>query len=1016
MKKLLSIFAFAAVLFACSPEEIKHPSESSLPSAADYTPIISVDQETNQVTFSIDAKSVIPVWLFQDKNGDYTERHAENGYQKIFASMGDYMVRMQVMNSSGTSPDYVERSFHIDNTIVNFDKYLTFFAGTESKEWRLKGEVAGHMGCGESGTTGTNWWSAETWVKESTGIYDDRMVFDKDGTYTYKPGDDGMTYVNKDVTKDPGHAGETDDYNAAFAETATTYEFSVEGEDIFVTLGKAAFCYFPNDSFIDNPKFRIESANTKTIDLVTDNGAIAWHFTLSSEAPDNSGKPFDGFKYNAESNLWLPADAAHTDKVYYNPDPNWGGLVHDGPDYSGLSYDGNGTYRISLPSASYQTWQAQLHLMPVTPLATSASTRYDFSVKITSSTDIAAATIKVCSGDDSIVLLDETGKIALTAYEEKVYYASDVEGKDISDLKVVFDFGGNPDNTEVTISNIVLKDHSVDDGTVLPETGGPDTPGAVIWTDYASDANLWYAARADVNNTLHVYYNADPNWGNVVYEGDSYEGAVNNGNGRYTLTWAQATYNTWQAQFHIYPAASPAVSADKHYDFKVKITSSTDVPAATVKVCSGDDKVVLVDETGKISLKAYEEFVYEGGDLEGKDISDLKVVFDFGGCPDNTEVVIDGIILQEHNAVPGDNSGDGTAFVYNDASNLWLAADAAHGSKIYYNADPNWGNLVYDGIDGYSDLSYDGNGKYTVRWPYATYNTWQAQFHIIPSTPVVLTAEKNYDFAVKITSSTDIAAATIKVCSGDDSIVLLDETGKIALAAYEELHYQSCGLAGKDISDLKVVFDFGGNPENTEVEISEIVLREHQGSVTAPGDSGEPAAPVYNAATNLWKPVDDAVAQHYFYYLNPGWNGVIYDETEGDTAPFLTVDGGKYTLALSEGTDGRWQRQFFIHPKSGHEVALSAGRKYNVQFTVNSDNAFTAFFKIAAFNPDGAPKYEGATINELGEFAIPAGESKDVSIMGFDGADAANVILVWDFGTNPAGTTLVLSNIIIEEA
>ena len=47
-------------------------------------------------------------------------------------------------------------------------------------------------------------------------------------------------------------------------------------------------------------------------------------------------------------------------------------------------------------------------------------------------------------------------------------WLSDVPGIDAAAVKMVFDFGGNPDDTEVTISNIVLKDHAIDDGTVLP--------------------------------------------------------------------------------------------------------------------------------------------------------------------------------------------------------------------------------------------------------------------------------------------------------------------------------------------------------------------------------------------------------------------------------------------------------------------------------------------------------------------------------------------------------------------
>ena len=48
------------------------------------------------------------------------------GYHKTYASAGDYAVRMYLMNASGVSADYVEKTFHINNTIMNFDKFVTF--------------------------------------------------------------------------------------------------------------------------------------------------------------------------------------------------------------------------------------------------------------------------------------------------------------------------------------------------------------------------------------------------------------------------------------------------------------------------------------------------------------------------------------------------------------------------------------------------------------------------------------------------------------------------------------------------------------------------------------------------------------------------------------------------------------------------------------------------------------------------------------------------------------------------
>ena len=195
MKKLAYILAATFALFACAKEEIRHPSEAQAPKTASaFEPIISVDQEINQVTFSVDSKAVIPVWLFQDKDGEFTERRAQNGLKRIFATAGDYKVRMKIMNASGITPDYVEKTFHIDNTLVNFDKYIKLLS-SGGKVWRINNDEPGHMACGESVDNAGGWWSAPVNDKAAFGVYDNRLSFTAEGDYTFDPGAAGTVYV-----------------------------------------------------------------------------------------------------------------------------------------------------------------------------------------------------------------------------------------------------------------------------------------------------------------------------------------------------------------------------------------------------------------------------------------------------------------------------------------------------------------------------------------------------------------------------------------------------------------------------------------------------------------------------------------------------------------------------------------------------------------------------------------------------------------------------------------------------
>ena len=71
--------------------------------------------------------------------------------------------------------------------------------------------------------------------------------------------------------------------------------------------------------------------------------------------------------------------------------------------------------------------------------------------------------------------------IALTANEPVCFWKSDMAGLDIANLKFVFDFGGNAENTEIMVESIVLKDHTNDDGTIVPEEETFRNLRGVLW-------------------------------------------------------------------------------------------------------------------------------------------------------------------------------------------------------------------------------------------------------------------------------------------------------------------------------------------------------------------------------------------------------------------------------------------------------------------------------------------------------------------------------------------------------
>lgn len=62
---------------------------------------------------------------------------------------------------------------------------LTMLTADASRTWRVKAESAGHFGVGPADSPDPIWWAAAPFDKEGLGAYDDRLIFNVDGSFTY---------------------------------------------------------------------------------------------------------------------------------------------------------------------------------------------------------------------------------------------------------------------------------------------------------------------------------------------------------------------------------------------------------------------------------------------------------------------------------------------------------------------------------------------------------------------------------------------------------------------------------------------------------------------------------------------------------------------------------------------------------------------------------------------------------------------------------------------------------------
>ena len=618
-KALLIAVTAGLTLSACSPEDFDGVSEAGLPLAENAKVTASVDDETNTVTFNMEGDGIYPMWYIPVDGKEVTKNpvySTVNPLQKIWVNSGDYKVYYRVGNRNGMSQGMGETTFHVTNTLVDFSEIVGKLSG---KEWRIAATEPAHLACGPSGTDGTEGWKAGANEKAEFGVYDDRLTFGADYSYTYNPGAGGTMYVNTGCSIFPDYHQDTD-YMVPVSEQHSSYQLSAEGDDLYLVMpANTCFPYIPADAAYNGElRLRVESITGSTMVLVWDDGNIAWHYILTC-----ASEGFQGFDSNSDCNMWK--NCQFTNEFFYT-NPDWAQI--DNPTVT----EKNGAYTIELPTATAMQWQAQVKFL--TDMTTNSVTKYDFSCKLVSTTDHPGVTLKlVKTGDDNSFYFAE--RIDLKANQEVLFYRSDMDGIDMDNITLVVDGGGNADNTKLTISNIDLQEHKCD-GVEAPAEEEDKTV-----YNYNSASNIWKSHvddKGDAGFTTFFFY--APGWTEI----DAPDFTADKGH--YTVELPTATFAQWQAQVHL--TTDIPGEADTPYDFSCKFLAKKDIKGVTVKITdtSSDENFFFANT---YDLKAGEEYQVKvpASVLKVGAADALKLVFDFGGNPEGEKVEIYDIIFQK---------------------------------------------------------------------------------------------------------------------------------------------------------------------------------------------------------------------------------------------------------------------------------------------------------------------------------------------------------------------------------
>lgn len=334
---------------------------------------------------------------------------------------------------------------------------------------------------------------------------------------------------------------------------------------------------------------------------------------------------FGGFVYDGPFNMWT--GATKNDPSFYYA-PGWSQLSD--PSYS---FDGD-AYSLTLPEATTDQWQAQMHVTTNIELVEGES--YDGSLIVTTNKTLPGMTVKIHpEGDDDDAHAIYVKRQEVPAGEPMaIWFSENLCVAGTSNLVYTFDFGGNEAGTEVIIENIVIKNHKDDDGTEVPAL--PTIPEPT-WVAFDSADNLWYGCSF----TNEFYY--APDWNQIA------DPIVTQDGDEFVIELPAATFDRWQAQVKF--LTSMSAETDEPLDIRVDMTANNPVPGVTVKLTqTGDDENFYCDERfdlagGDATTKCWVSNVKPS---KGAPIEALSLIFDFGGCPEGTVVTINKVIIQKH--------------------------------------------------------------------------------------------------------------------------------------------------------------------------------------------------------------------------------------------------------------------------------------------------------------------------------------------------------------------------------
>ena len=346
-------------------------------------------------------------------------------------------------------------------------------------------------------------------------------------------------------------------------------------------------------------------------------------------------------------------------------------------------------------------------------------------------------------------------------------------------------------------------------------------------------------------------------------------------------------------------------------------------------------------------------------------------------------------------SAPNERLVEESGFDPNSDCNMFKTAK---NNITFWYADENWSQRP-------DPTLVEGNNSWTINLPLANTQQWQSQMAF--RTDMATNDVTNYDFSIILNSDKDLAGATVKLTQ-DDNDEIYFFADRVDLKAGQDYVFFKSDMPGVNINNVKLVLDFGGCQDNTTIDISNFVLKEHgcDDGTIVPGGGGGAEGVTWvdvNSADNLGRDFN-TIGTMEFWWADGGWQQI------GN--PKFSYNNGVYTIIANDATAAEWQAQNSIHHA---QLNIEPGQLYDVRAKIESSEDLGRFtFKICdEGDDDNTLIYDGNLTLQAGENYIEfigVKAQKKGEDSGFGEAK-----LFVDLGGCPAGLQIDLSEIIVQK-